>query len=258
MQTFKFQGSYMLYSKLFSFTGLLGFSLTTQKSLRWSRKFIFLSMSESLCHFELIYTLAFFEGQELPERLWEMLLVKSPDLEELTLEGTCQTAQLWNIRKMLSGRWPRLRSISIGSLSSHEFPSDDREMTSFLKAHPTLERIEFLNGMYYSRMSMFYIPPLSHLRSFTGRIQQLKQAPELPSLRCLHFTDWFSPSARFADILKFVPHVTSLSVSVNFLDSINRTSCLGLYERLLNVCPQLANLEISSTGPIVLVSDREL
>lgn len=32
------RGSYILYSKLFSFTGLLGFSLTTQKSLRWSRK----------------------------------------------------------------------------------------------------------------------------------------------------------------------------------------------------------------------------
>lgn len=184
--------------------------------------------------------------------------MKSPDLEELTIEGTCQTAQLWDIRKMLLGRWHRLKSISIGGLSSHELPSDDHEMSLFFKAHPTLERIGFLNGMYYSRMSMFYIPSLPRLRSFTGRIQQLKQAPDLPSLRYLHFTDWFSPSARFGDILRFVPHVTSLSVSVNFLDSINRASCFRLYERLLGVCPQLINLEISSTGPIVLVSYLEI
>lgn len=183
-----------------------------------------------------------------------MLLSDSPDLEELTLEGTCQTAQLWNIRKMLLGRWPRLKNISMGSLSSRELLTDDDEMTSFFTTHPTLENIEFLSGMYYSRTSMFYIPPLPRLHSFTGRIQQLRQAPDLPSLRCLHFTDWFSPSARFADILQFAPHVTSLFVSVNFLDSISRSSCLGLYERLLSACPQLTNLEISSTGPVVLVS----
>jgi hypothetical protein len=184
-----------------------------------------------------------------------MLLVNSPNLEELTLEGTCQTAQLWDIRKILSGRWPRLKRISMGSLSSRELFTDDDEMASFFTSHSTLESIEFLSGMYYSRTSMFYIPSLPHLQSFTGRIQQLRRAPNLPSLRRLNFTDWFSPSARFTDILQFVPHATSLSVCVNFLDSISRPSCLGLYERLLGVCPRLTNLEISSTGPIVLVSD---
>ncbi|KAF9468201.1 hypothetical protein BDZ94DRAFT_1247456 [Collybia nuda] len=218
-------------SSLFSFQGLLGFSLTTQKSLRWS---------------------PFTESQELPERLWEMLLMKCPDLEHLTLEGTCQMDQLWDIRRVLSARWPRLKSISIGGLSSHELISDDEEMAVFYKAHPALERIQFLSGMYYSRTSMFYIPNLPYLRSFTGRIQQLRQAPDLPSLRSLDFTDWFSPSARFADILRFIPHVTSLSVSVNFLDSINKNSCIGLYERLLGAFPGLSNLEISSTGPIIL------
>ena len=182
-----------------------------------------------------------------------MLLNESPDLEELTIEGTCNTYQLWNIRRILSGRWPRLKSISFGSLSPHELPSDDEEMASFLSAHPTLEEIRFLSSMYYSRTSMFYLPALPHLYYFNGRIQQLKLAGDLPALRCLQLTDWFSPSARFGDMLCFVPHITSLSIFVNFLDSINRPNCLALYQRVLSACPRLNHLEISATGPIVLV-----
>jgi hypothetical protein len=182
-----------------------------------------------------------------------MLLNHSPDLAELTIEGTCNTYQLWNIRKILSGRWPRLKSISIGSLSPHELPSDDEEMASFLSAHPTLEQIRFLSSMYYSRSSMFYLPPLPHLYYFNGRIQQLKLAGDLPALRCLQLTDWFSPSARFAEMLCFVPHITSLSIYVNFLDSINRPNCFALYQRVLSACPRLNHFEISATGPVDLV-----
>ena len=182
-----------------------------------------------------------------------MLLNESPDLEELTIEGTCNTYQLWNIRRILSGRWHRLKSVSFGSLSPHELPSDDEKMASFLSAHPTLEDIRFLSSMYYSRSSMFYLPTLPHLYYFNGRIQQLKFAGDLPALRCLQLTDWFSPSARFADMLRFVPHITSLSIFVNFLGSINRLNCLALYQRVLSACPRLGHLEISATGPIVLV-----
>lgn len=198
---------------------------------------------------------AFFQGKELPKRLWQMLLVNSPNMTELTLEGTCQTTQLWNIRKVLSGRWAQLRYFSIGSLSSRELPEDDQAMVDFISAHPTLENIHFQSGLYYSRTSMFYLPSLPLLRSFTGRIQQLKLAPELPSLQYLYFLDWFSPSARFAEILQSVPTVTSLSISMNPLELIERKTCLGLYERVITACPHLTHLEVSATGPIILVSN---
>ena len=189
----------------------------------------------------------------MPTRLWDMLLNHSPDLAELTLDGTCNTYQLWNIRGILSGRWPRMKTISLGSLSSHEFPSDDKDMASFLSAHPTLQEIQFLSGMYYSRSSMVYLPALPQLYSFNGRIQQLKLAGDLLALRSLHLTDWFSPSARFTEMLLFFPRITSLSIYVNFLDSISRPNCLALYQRVLSACPQLNHVEISATGPIVLV-----
>ena len=183
-----------------------------------------------------------------------MLINHCPDLEELTLEGTCNTYQLWNIRKILSGRWPRLRSVSFGSLSPQELPSDDVEMVSFLSAHQTLTEIKFLTGMYYSRFSMFYLPALPHIYCFHGRMQQLKLAGgDLSALRCLQLTDWFSPSARFSEILCLIPHITSLSIYVNFLDSVNRSNCLALYQRVLSACPRLDHVEISATGPVVLV-----
>jgi hypothetical protein len=200
------------------------------------------------------YLPALREGQELPDRFWDMLLNHCPDLVELTLEGTCNTYQLWTIRKILSGRWPRLRSVSFGSLSPHEAPSDDEEMASFLSAHPSLEEIRFMSGMYYSRSSLFYLPALPHLYCFNGRLQQLKLAGDLPALRCLQLTDWFSPSARFAEMLRFIPCLASLSICVNFLDSNNRSDCRVLYQRVLSACPHLNHLEISATGPIVLVS----
>jgi hypothetical protein len=196
---------------------------------------------------------ALIAGQDLPIRLWEMLLIHSPDLEELTLDGTCNTYQLWNNRKILSGKWPRLKSLSLGSLSAHELPKDDVEMASFLSAHPTLEEIQFLAGMYYSRSSMFYLPALPHLHYFSGRIQQLKMAGDLPALQRLQLTDWFSPSARFAEILRFVPRVSSLSIYVNFLDLSSRSNCLALYKRVLSACPRLNHVEVSATGPIILV-----
>jgi hypothetical protein len=199
------------------------------------------------------YLPALITGQDLPIRLWDMLLIHSPDLEELKLDGTCNTYPLWNYRKILSGNWPRLKSLSLGSLSVHELPNDDEEMASFLSAHPTLEEIRFSTGAYYSRSSMFYIPALPNLHCFSGRIQQLKTAGNLPALRCLQLTDWFSPSARFAEMLYSVPHISSLSICVNFLDSISRPSCLALYKQLLSACPRLSHVEISATGPVVLV-----
>ncbi|KAF8235761.1 hypothetical protein L208DRAFT_1255150 [Tricholoma matsutake] len=227
-------------SHLFSFRDLHGFSLTTQKCVRWS------------CESWTYLLKPLLEDQELPVRLWDMLLNHSPDLAELTLDGTCNTYQLWNIRRVLSGRWPRLKSVSFGGLSHHELPSDEEEMTSFLSAHPTLKEIRFMTGMYYSRSSMFYLPALPRLCYFNGRIQQLKLADDLPALQCLELTDWFSPSASFAQMLRFVPTITSLSIYVNFLDSTNRRKCLALYQAVLSACPRLNHFEISATGPIIL------
>ncbi|KAF8079361.1 hypothetical protein FPV67DRAFT_113735 [Lyophyllum atratum] len=219
------------HSHLFSFQGLLSFSFTTSVAAKWP---------------------VFFDGKDLPPRFWQFLLTNCPNLEELTLEGTRETTQLYNIRRVLNARWPHLKILNLGSLSFRGYREDDEKMRAFISAHPSLENVKFIRGMYYSHVSMFYLPALPSLQSFTGRLQQLKLAPHLPNLKELCLTDWFDPAARFAQMLRPFPGIASLAISVNFLDSVDRKDCLGLYKRVVAACPELAHLEVSSTGPVVL------
>ncbi|KAF7375230.1 F-box domain-containing protein [Mycena sanguinolenta] len=183
-------------SHLFDFRDLVGFSLVTQKFVRWIN----------------LYT-----GQPVPDRLWEMLLVHSPNLVELTIDGTCLVSQLWNIRKIFTGRWRFLRSLSLGNVSSRSLDTDTPEGTAFLAAHPRLENLTFFGSLsgYSNGVSSLPLMPLPRLETFTGKINQLKEisSTQLPALRTIRLCDFFSPAAQFAPILQNFHSVTSLAVS---------------------------------------------
>ncbi|KAJ7510472.1 hypothetical protein B0H11DRAFT_1959260 [Mycena galericulata] len=220
-------------SNLFDFRDLVGFSLVTQKFVRW---------------------INLFTGQPLPHRFWGMLLVNSPNLVELTIDGTCIVSQLWNIRQILSGRWRSLRSLSLGNVSSRSLETDPQDSSKFLKAHPRLEKVEFFGSLsgYTDSISSLPLLPLPRLRTFTGRINQLKEVTgdQLPALHTLRLSDYFSPAAKFALLQEF-PAVVSLAVCVNFLDTTNGNH-QGFFERLLSACPQLTHVEVSSTASFTL------
>ncbi|KAJ6570109.1 hypothetical protein DFH09DRAFT_917578, partial [Mycena vulgaris] len=196
-----------------------------------------------------------FTGQQLPDRLWEMLLAHSPNLVELTIDGTCTVSQLWNIRRIFSGRWRFLRSLSLGNISARSLETDTEEGKKFLMAHPRLESLAFFGSLSGFTNSITSLPllPLPSLRTFTGKINQLKDVngTQLPSLRSLHLSDFFSPAAKFAPVLEEFPAVLSLSVCVNFLDTVNGGH-QGFFERLLSACPQLTHIEVSSTSSFSL------
>ncbi|KAJ7841380.1 hypothetical protein B0H14DRAFT_3457539 [Mycena olivaceomarginata] len=221
-------------SHLFDFRDLTGFSLVTQKLVRW---------------------INLFTGQPLPGRLWEMLLVHSPNLVDLTIDGTCLVSQLWNIRRIFTGRWKSLRSLSLGNVSSQPLETDTPEGTMFLEAHPCLEQLAFFGSLsgYSDGVSSLQLIPLPQLQAFTGKISQLKEVSytHLPSLQSLRLSDFFSPAAQFAPILEAFPSVTSLAVCVNFRDTIDGAH-QGFFERLLSSCRQLAHVEISSTSTFKL------
>ncbi|KAJ6608682.1 hypothetical protein B0H10DRAFT_2226628 [Mycena sp. CBHHK59/15] len=220
-------------SHLFDFRDLLGFSLVTQKRIRWTN---------------------IFTGQLLPDRLWDMLLVHSPHLIELTLDGTCLISQLWNTRRVFSGRWRSLRSLSLGNVSTRALETDTADGATFIKAHPALEKLAFFGNFSPHTHSLSTMPlvPLPRLRVFSGKISQLKEltGDQLPSLWSLRLTDHFSPAAKF-DLLREFPSVVSLAVCVNFLDTFNGNHA-GFFERLLSACAQLTHVEISSTSPFSL------
>ncbi|KAJ6468375.1 hypothetical protein C8R45DRAFT_1105736 [Mycena sanguinolenta] len=221
-------------SHLFDFRDLVGFSLVTQKFVRW---------------------IDFYTGQLVPDRLWEMLLAHSPNLVELTIDGTCVVSQLWNIRKIFTGRWRFLRSLSLGNVSSRSLDTDTAEATAFLAAHPRLEHLTFFGSLsgYSNSISSLPLMPLPLLQTFTGKINQLKEvsSTQLPALRTVRLCDFFSPAAQFAPILQNFHSVTSLAVCVNFLDTINGGH-QGFFTRLLSSCPQLIHVEVSSTSSFPL------
>jgi hypothetical protein len=225
----------------------------TQKLVQWISKQ--LCIGDGVPHLNIFIDL--FTGQPLPDRLWEMILVHSPNLVRLTIDGTCIVSQLWNIRKIFSGRWGSLRSLSLGNISSRPSDVDSLDGQKFLKAHPRLENLEFYGSLsgFADGITSMPLVPLPRLQSFTGKITQLKEVTgtQLPSLRSLQVSDYFSPAAKFAPILQGFPNVVSLSVCVNFLDTVNG-SHQGFFERLLSSCPQLTHIEVASTSSFNLVS----
>lgn len=186
-------------------------------------------------------------------------MLHSPNLVELTIDGTCIVSQLWNSRKILTGRWHFLRSLSLGNVSSRSLETDSQDGTNLLKAHPRLETVGFFGGLsgYTDNVSSLPLIPLPRLRTFTGKINQLKDVTgeQLPSLRSLRLSDYFSPAAKFSLLQQF-PAVVSLAVCVNCLDTINGGH-QGFFERLLSACPQLRHVEVSSTASFTLVTSKQ-
>ncbi|KAJ7163943.1 hypothetical protein C8R43DRAFT_946758 [Mycena crocata] len=185
----------------------------------------------------------------------KVLTLDHPNLVELTIDGTCIVSQLWNIRKIFTGRWPLLRSLSLGNVSSRSLETDSVEGSVFLKAHPRLEHVAFFGSLsgYTNGISSLPLVPLPRLFTFTGKINQLKDATgtQFSVLRSLRLSDYFSPAAKFAPILPNFPSVISLAVCVNFLDTVNG-SHRGFFKRLLSSCPQLTHIEVSSTASFTM------
>lgn len=217
-------------SQLFRFRNLTGFSLTTQRLVRWPD---------------------FRARQELPSTFWDMLLLHSPDLRELTLDATCRLSELWALRRALSGRWPRLQTLYLGVLSSKDMDDDeDRDMIDFFQAHQSLSTVATVGTTSYSHDSMRALTSLPRLTTLSTKLQRLKDPSPLCAVTILHLRDWFSPAARVDSILGSLPSIEVLSVCVNLSDSLNDQQLF--FSRVLAACPQLFSLHLLSTASISL------
>ncbi|KAJ3829887.1 hypothetical protein F5878DRAFT_50652 [Lentinula raphanica] len=217
--------------QLFAFRYLVGFHLFTQVLERWTKT-------------------NYHMDRDLPEALWTMLFDSRDSLEELTLDGTCfSDGNAWRLKPVFSGRWPRLRKLALGNVFSDDNVENDVLVGSFLQAHTNLEQISSLGNMSYSMIAMDCLFSLPKLHTYQGRLQQL-QGGGSSQIRDIILTDWFSPSAKFGDILGDMHHLESLSVCVNFVDNLQ--SQLDFYKRLFARSARLRFLEISSTTSLSL------
>ena len=138
-----------------------------------------------------------------------MLLERSPRLEDLTLGGPAPSPRMFDIRHVTSGRWPRLRSITLGDMALISAEKGDeiganKAFQTFFHFHRGLRHV----GLEHASGNVFFpgafefgpmdgsvdsLDVLPNLESFSGSLKYVKSLPsrtrrQLKYLRltCIH------------------------------------------------------------------------
>ncbi|KAJ7731560.1 hypothetical protein DFH07DRAFT_894668 [Mycena maculata] len=161
--------------ELFKFENLTGFAL-----------------SVLFCEEDLVQT-------GIPLQLWDMLLNRCPDLEELTLRLFYSSHNLREMDKLTSGIFPNLRSLHIEIWFYNRDPVFSQPSVEllgpFLSAHPSIRELSILpytsnsDGRDPDTLPLFLAPAaLPRLTSFVGVYQHLGELPNLEALETLDLT----------------------------------------------------------------------
>ncbi|KAF8909635.1 hypothetical protein CPB84DRAFT_1431427 [Gymnopilus junonius] len=166
--------------------------------------------------------------EKLPRKFWAMLLERCPRLEELSIDGPTPSPRIFDIRHVTSGRWPRLRSITLGDMllidpskGEEQSRKDHASFMAFFIAHPSLKHISLQHGggsAYFP--GAFVLPPsaLPNVHTFGGPLKFVKTLPFPQRLRHLTLTSLHhTPSsfpATFA-VLQELRWLESLSIWID-------------------------------------------
>lgn len=185
-------------------------------------------------------------------RLWDMLIRRSPDLEELhvlggplILDGT--------VHPLCNARWPLLHSLSLGDLmldwSSGPGPmSSKRPFIAFLEAHPRLRFFRTsrtaLNPHILPSIDPSALPQLTH---FAGSLEHLQAlAPSHPQITHLAIEEPLIirdlAPLLVAGVLQNLRCLTELRIAFIFHSSYESGN---LIRNLVSTCPGLTTLEIT-------------
>ncbi|KAG2007227.1 hypothetical protein CC2G_014940 [Coprinopsis cinerea AmutBmut pab1-1] len=240
-------------SQLYKFSNLRQFSLTVKtKSLDW------LAAGPP-------------KVERLPRRFWEMLIERCPRLEELTLNAVAPAHRIFDARNVTLGRWPRLRSITLGDMALQESTKDDissvQDYQAFMKFfanHPRLQHIALQHaGGSTIFPSSFALPfsALPRLESFHGPLKYLRSIPHPEKLRHLTLTSLHHTMSSFQptfNALQDFPNLESLSVwiDLSFGGQLYLQDETQLFSSFLNACPTLRHLHVMCfTRPTFRVRD---
>ncbi|KIM83187.1 hypothetical protein PILCRDRAFT_819402 [Piloderma croceum F 1598] len=233
---------------LFGFHNLLGFSLIFKPNLHQNASDETLPAQAALAS----------------SRLWDMLISRCPDLEELSIEGF--SIHSIDARRLVQGRWPNLRKMTLGdvivdlnlnpvnpdpTLELEKLPSIE-----FLEAHPRLQSLRtsqhVLAPAHLSSLSASSFPDLIE---FSGTLEQLQTlAPSHPhshridTSRQLKSVGFHQPMVMrevthlaVCNVLQGLENLTTLSISF-VLHSIYESG--SLLRSLVGSCPRLERLDL--------------
>lgn len=228
-------------SQLYNFSNLKQFSLSVKsKSLDW-------------------ITAGPPKVERFPRRLWEMLIERCPALEELSLDAVAPAHRIFDARNAMLGRWPRLRSLTLGDMLLQDTQNDNRtslaDYQAFMKffvMHFRLEHIALQHAGASSIFpSSFALPysALPRLISFHGPLRYIRTLPHPEKLQHLTLTSLHHTQSTFHPTwtaLQDLPNLDSLSVWVDL--SLGGQPSMPnesqIFSSFLSTCPLLRHFEI--------------
>ncbi|KAF8658249.1 hypothetical protein AX16_002025 [Volvariella volvacea WC 439] len=220
-------------SHLFDFVDLHGFSLTLKPGFYEH-------------HIDTFFDEESFSSQ----RLWEMLIHRCPNLEELSFNGTSTLPV--DVHSLIQGRWPKLRQLSLGDVSIDWVPghiglSQKRPFIEFLEAHPHIAGLSLSRHTIQANHLTSLDQTIHQLTSFSGTLQQLQAIPHAYatlksiSVREPIMTREISALA-VAGILQGMTALEELKVSFMLQSTYDSGSLL---RSLTGACPRLRHLDLT-------------
>ncbi|KAG8214059.1 hypothetical protein J3R82DRAFT_10816 [Butyriboletus roseoflavus] len=221
------------HSNLFQFKGLRGFILNVKRG--FYERFADVDPQE-------------FRAEH---RLWDMLIRRSPDLEELHISGA-PFIFTQAVRPLCYARWPRLHALSLGDILLDWDPSAGLKppFITFLEAHPRLRSLRTsraaLNPALLPALGPGALPELTH---FNGAIEHLQGlAPIHRQITSVALDEPMiirdlAPSL-LASVLRGLKSLTELRVCFVFQSAYEGGSFV---RSIAHACPGLTKLEVMCT-----------
>jgi hypothetical protein len=191
------------------------------------------------------------EDQPISRKLWDMLIHRCPDLEELLVEGASSIPA--DIHALVQGYWPKLKKLSLGDICIDWIPrpltpGEKRPFVAFLETHKELQAINLsrhnIQPIHFASLDPTSLPSVM---SFSGTHQQLQALPHLHrSLKQVALRDPVETrevsAPTIASILRELTSLTDLRISFalhSMYDSGN------LLRSLIQSCPNLRHLDLT-------------
>ncbi|KAJ7683022.1 hypothetical protein B0H17DRAFT_1075025 [Mycena rosella] len=186
---------------------------------------------------------------DLPDQLWDMLIERSPRLEQLRIDVSQRSRRVWDTRRVVQGRWPQLRDLELGDCSMAGNGSSrilmETPFMRFLAAHPALERLRLPSLSSFPKAIVLPPASLPRLREFCGNVAHVKGLPNLPritTLSLVHQPLSEKMVSLVCGTLKHMKSLTSLSIWLH-LDS--QSDHYAVFRNLFDSCRGLTHLDIA-------------